>query len=85
MTCLLYWLTGFRGEDFKTFFPHRVLQIPPSVSTIILSGRTQSFVGLEESVTLKIVRQNGPTKSYQVGVRVIVRVSHVGVRVSTLR
>ena len=20
MTCLLYWLTGFRGEDFKTFF-----------------------------------------------------------------
>jgi hypothetical protein len=25
MTCLQYWLTGFRGEDFKTFFPHRVL------------------------------------------------------------
>jgi hypothetical protein len=21
MTCLLYWLTGFRGEDFKTIFP----------------------------------------------------------------
>ena len=21
MTCLLYWLNGFRGEDFKTFFP----------------------------------------------------------------
>ena len=21
MTYLLYWLTGFRGEDFKTFFP----------------------------------------------------------------
>jgi hypothetical protein len=21
MTCFLYWLTGFRGEDFKTFFP----------------------------------------------------------------
>jgi hypothetical protein len=21
MTCLLYWLTGFRGEDFKAFFP----------------------------------------------------------------
>jgi hypothetical protein len=21
MTCLLYWRTGFRGEDFKTFFP----------------------------------------------------------------
>jgi hypothetical protein len=21
MTCLLYWLTGFRGEDFKTCFP----------------------------------------------------------------
>jgi hypothetical protein len=21
MTCLLYWHTGFRGEDFKTFFP----------------------------------------------------------------
>jgi hypothetical protein len=21
MTCLLYWLTGFKGEDFKTFFP----------------------------------------------------------------
>ena len=21
MTCLLYWLTGLRGEDFKTFFP----------------------------------------------------------------
>ena len=21
MTCLLYWLTGFRGEDFKTFSP----------------------------------------------------------------
>jgi hypothetical protein len=21
MPCLLYWLTGFRGEDFKTFFP----------------------------------------------------------------
>ena len=21
MTCLLYWLTGFRGKDFKTFFP----------------------------------------------------------------
>jgi hypothetical protein len=34
------------------------VQIPPSVSTIILSGRTQSVVGLEESVTLKIVRQN---------------------------
>ena len=24
MTCLLYWLNGFRGEDFKTFFPHKV-------------------------------------------------------------
>ena len=23
MTCLLYWPTGFRGEDFKTFFPIR--------------------------------------------------------------
>ena len=23
MTCLLYWLTGFRGKDFKTFFPIR--------------------------------------------------------------
>ena len=55
------------------------VQIPPSESTIILSGRTQSFVGLEESVTLKIVRQNRPTKSSQVGVRVRVRVSHVGV------
>jgi hypothetical protein len=21
MTCFLYWLTGFRGEDFKIFFP----------------------------------------------------------------
>jgi hypothetical protein len=21
MTCLLYWLTGFRGEDIKAFFP----------------------------------------------------------------
>jgi hypothetical protein len=21
MTCLLYWLTSFRGEDFKTFLP----------------------------------------------------------------
>jgi hypothetical protein len=21
MTCLLYWLTGLIGEDFKTFFP----------------------------------------------------------------
>jgi hypothetical protein len=21
MTCLLYWVTGFRGENFKTFFP----------------------------------------------------------------
>ena len=21
MTCLLYWLTSFTGEDFKTFFP----------------------------------------------------------------
>jgi hypothetical protein len=21
MTCLLYWLTSFRGEDYKTFFP----------------------------------------------------------------
>ena len=21
MTCLLYWLIGFRGEDFKTLFP----------------------------------------------------------------
>ena len=21
MPCLLYWLTGFRGEHFKTFFP----------------------------------------------------------------
>jgi predicted thioesterase len=55
-----------------------VLQISPSVSTIILSGRTQSFVGHGESVTLKIVRQNRPTKSSQVGVRV--RVSHVGVK-----
>jgi hypothetical protein len=36
------------------------VQIPPSESTIILSGRTQSFVGHEESVTLKIVRQNPP-------------------------
>ena len=39
------------------------VQILPSVSTIILSGRTQSFVGLEESITLKIVRQNRPTNS----------------------
>ena len=23
MTCLLYWLTGFKGEDFKTFFTHK--------------------------------------------------------------
>ena len=23
MACLLYWLTGFRGEDFKTLFPIR--------------------------------------------------------------
>jgi hypothetical protein len=30
------------------------IQIPPSVSTIILSGQTQSFVGLEKSVALKI-------------------------------
>jgi hypothetical protein len=67
------------------------LQIPLTVSTIILSGRTQSFVALEESVTLKIVRQNRPTnvrqirptKSSQVGVRV--RVSHVAERVSALR
>ena len=58
-----------------------IIQIPPSVSTIIISGWTQSFVGLEESVTLKIGQQNRPTKSSQVGVRV----SHVGVRVSTLR
>jgi hypothetical protein len=37
-----------------------VVEIPPSTSTIILSGRTRSFVGLEEGVTLKIVRQNPP-------------------------
>ena len=41
------------------------LQIPQSVSTIILSGRTQSFVGLEESVTLKIVRQNHPRSEWE--------------------
>ena len=30
MTCLLYWLTGFRGEDFKIFFP-----IGPYVKTTV--------------------------------------------------
>ena len=30
MTCLLYWLTGVRGEDFKTFFP-----IGPYVKTTV--------------------------------------------------
>ena len=30
MTCLLYWLTGFRGEHFKTFFP-----IGPYVKTTV--------------------------------------------------
>jgi hypothetical protein len=52
-----------RGTGMKIFnsnVKYVLLQIPPSVSTIILSARTQSFVGLEESVTLKIVRQNPP-------------------------
>jgi hypothetical protein len=82
-------VTLYRGPDMN----HKLWNIrstcrytpctdPPSVSTIILSGRTWSFVGLEESVTLKIIRQNRPTKSSQDGVRVRVRVSHVGVRVS---
>ena len=30
MTCLLYWLTSFRGEDLKTFFP-----IGPYVKTTV--------------------------------------------------
>ena len=33
MTCLLYWLTGFRGEDFKPFFP-----IGPYVKTMSAEG-----------------------------------------------
>jgi hypothetical protein len=49
---------------------HYCIQIPPSVSTIKLSGRTQSFVGLHSSNCPTNVRPNCPTKSSQVGVRV---------------
>ena len=37
MTCLLYWLTGFRGEDFKTFVP--LLKLYLLKSTILDGGQ----------------------------------------------
>ena len=46
------------------------IQIPPSVSTIKHSGRTESFVGLHTDKCPTNVRPNCPTKSSQVGVRV---------------
>ena len=59
-------ITAIEAGLFVHYTPHVVIQIPPSVSTIKLSGRTQSFVGLHSSN----VRPNCPTKSSQVGVRV---------------
>ena len=53
------------GQIKKKTKQKQNIQIPPSVSTIILSGRTQNFVGLEESVTLKIVRQNPPRSEWE--------------------
>ena len=41
-----------------------------------------SLLKLSDKIVRQNVRQNRPTKSFQVGVRVRVRVSHVGVRVS---
>ena len=62
--CIYLWTAVLVKQHYK-YPTKRVglvqdIQIPPSLSTIILSCRTQSFVGLEECVTLKIVRQNPP-------------------------
>jgi hypothetical protein len=46
------------------------IQIPPSVSTIKHSGRTESFVGLHTDKCPTKLSDNCPTKSSQVGVRV---------------
>jgi hypothetical protein len=46
------------------------LQIPPSVSTIKHSGRTESFVGLHTDKCPTKLSDQCPTKSSQVGVRV---------------
>jgi hypothetical protein len=51
-------ITAIEAGLFVHYTPHVVIQIPPSVSTIKLSGRTQSFVGLHSSN----VRPNCPTK-----------------------
>jgi hypothetical protein len=42
MTCLLYWLTGFRGEDFKTFFfigPYVKTTVCPLKAAILDGGQ----------------------------------------------
>ena len=51
-------ITAIEAGLFVHYTPHVVIQIPPGVSTIKLSGRTQSFVGLHSSN----VRPNCPTK-----------------------
>jgi hypothetical protein len=49
MTCLLYWLTGFRGEDFKTFFP-----IGSYVKTISADGSHLGWRSGSLDIILKV-------------------------------
>ena len=48
MTCLLYWLTGFSGEYFKTFFP-----IGYYVKTIPVDGGGRNLI-MDQDELLKI-------------------------------
>ena len=49
MTCLLYWLTGIRGEDFKTFFP-----IGSNVKTMSAEGGHLGWRSESPDTILKI-------------------------------
>ena len=49
MTSLLYWLTGFRGEDFKTVFP-----IGPYGKTMFAEGGHLGWRSGSPNTILKI-------------------------------
>ncbi len=49
MTCLLYWFTGFRGEDFKTFFP-----IGSYVKTMFADGGHLGWRSGSQDIILKV-------------------------------
>jgi hypothetical protein len=50
MTCLLYWLTGFRGEDdLKTFFP-----IGSYVKTMSADGGHLGWRSGSQDIILKV-------------------------------